>query len=139
MIMEDMAPFITIVLFVFGILQIILFFKIWGMTNDIRAMKNKFFEIYTNKSNIKSTEVSNIKEQENKNKSNNNININNTDDAPWCKNVTEEEIEKAKSIIPSLRLGEVIIKLTKKDKFIVYDADSLHELVDEDYKIIYIK
>ena len=26
-----------------GILEIILFFKIWGMTNDIRALKKDFF------------------------------------------------------------------------------------------------
>lgn len=33
---------IGIVLVAFGILQIILFFKIWGMTNDIRAIKYKY-------------------------------------------------------------------------------------------------
>lgn len=37
---------------VFGILQIILFFKLWGMTNDVRSMKeqlqknNKELEYY---------------------------------------------------------------------------------------------
>ncbi len=35
---------IYIVILVFGILQIILFFKLWGMTNDVRAMKNKLEE-----------------------------------------------------------------------------------------------
>lgn len=35
-----------IILFVFGILQIILFFKLWGMTNDIRAMKGQDKETY---------------------------------------------------------------------------------------------
>lgn len=35
---------IYIVILVFGILQIILFFKLWGMTNDVRAMKNKLNE-----------------------------------------------------------------------------------------------
>lgn len=31
-----------IVFVIFAILQIILFFKIWGMTNDIREIKNKY-------------------------------------------------------------------------------------------------
>lgn len=38
-----MEIFISIVLLVFAFLQIILFFKIWGMTNDIRALKNDHF------------------------------------------------------------------------------------------------
>lgn len=37
-----METLLAIILIVFGILQIILFFKIWGMTNDIREMKNKY-------------------------------------------------------------------------------------------------
>ena len=31
---------VSIIIIVFGILQIILFFKIWGMTNDVREIKN---------------------------------------------------------------------------------------------------
>ena len=40
-----MVPFLVLsdlVILVVGILQIILFFKIWGMTNDVRALKKKF-------------------------------------------------------------------------------------------------
>ena len=33
-----------LVFLVFGILQIILFFKIWGMTNNVKKIKNKLFE-----------------------------------------------------------------------------------------------
>lgn len=32
---------IYIVMLIFGILQIILFFKVWGMTNDVRSMKEQ--------------------------------------------------------------------------------------------------
>lgn len=39
-----METFMTIVFLVFGILQIILFFKIWGMTNNVKKIKNKLFE-----------------------------------------------------------------------------------------------
>lgn len=37
-----MLTFTGLVMIVFGILQIILFFKLWGMTNDIRDIKNKY-------------------------------------------------------------------------------------------------
>lgn len=40
--MEAINIFVLIIITVFGILQIILFFKIWGMTDDIREMKNKY-------------------------------------------------------------------------------------------------
>ncbi len=40
--MESFNIILAIILLVFGILQIILFFKIWGMTNDIRKIKDKF-------------------------------------------------------------------------------------------------
>jgi hypothetical protein len=38
-----MEILISIVLLIFAILQIILFFKVWGMTNDIRALKKYHF------------------------------------------------------------------------------------------------
>lgn len=37
-----MDPLLAIIILVFGILQLILFFKIWGMTNDIREIKKKY-------------------------------------------------------------------------------------------------
>lgn len=36
-----MTEFVTIILLIFGVLQIILFFKIWGMTNDVNKIKEK--------------------------------------------------------------------------------------------------
>lgn len=47
-----MIELISIVMLIFGILQIILFFKIWVMTNDVRSIKeqsstnNKELEYY---------------------------------------------------------------------------------------------
>lgn len=38
--MEGMTLFVSIVIIVFGILQIILFFKLWGMTNDVKKIKS---------------------------------------------------------------------------------------------------
>jgi hypothetical protein len=40
--MESFIDFLGIIFIVFGILQIILFFKLWGMTNDIRDIKDKY-------------------------------------------------------------------------------------------------
>ncbi len=34
-----MYVFASVILIVFGILQIILFFKVWGMTNDVKKIK----------------------------------------------------------------------------------------------------
>lgn len=36
-----MYTFLSVILIIFGILQIILFFKLWGMTNDIRRISEK--------------------------------------------------------------------------------------------------
>lgn len=40
--MENILNLVSIIIIVFGILQIILFFKIWGMTDDIKAIKEKY-------------------------------------------------------------------------------------------------
>jgi uncharacterized protein YodC (DUF2158 family) len=35
---------LSIIAIVVGVLQIILFFKLWGMTDDVRAIKRKYME-----------------------------------------------------------------------------------------------
>lgn len=40
--MEGLMTFTGLVMIAFGILQIILFFKMWGMTNDVRKVSDKF-------------------------------------------------------------------------------------------------
>lgn len=39
-----MIDFLTIILLIFGLLQIILFFKVWRMTNDIKEIRNKYLK-----------------------------------------------------------------------------------------------
>ena len=39
-----MVDFLTIILLIFGVLQIILFFKVWRMTNDIKEIRNKYLK-----------------------------------------------------------------------------------------------
>lgn len=46
--MEGMISFVGIIALVFGVLQIILFFKLWGMTNDINAIKEKYLSTDNN-------------------------------------------------------------------------------------------
>lgn len=50
--METTLNIVSIIIIVFGILQIILFFKIWGMTNDISEIK-VMVKDYIKKSNSK--------------------------------------------------------------------------------------
>ena len=39
-----MVDFLTIILLIFGVLQIILLLKVWGMTNDIKEIRNKYLK-----------------------------------------------------------------------------------------------
>lgn len=39
-----MTTFVSIILLAFCILQIILFFKVWRMTNNVKKIKNKLYE-----------------------------------------------------------------------------------------------
>ena len=47
--METTLNIVSIIIIVFGILQIILFFKVWGMTNDVRDMKIIMEKLIRNK------------------------------------------------------------------------------------------
>lgn len=42
--MESMFSFVGIIIIVFGILQIILFFKMWLMTDDVKRIKNNLID-----------------------------------------------------------------------------------------------
>lgn len=42
--MTGIYAIIGIVMLVFGILQIVLFFKLWGMTNDVRRLTEHFLK-----------------------------------------------------------------------------------------------
>ena len=42
--MENSITFISIVLVIWGILEIILFFKVWMMTDNVEKLKNRFIE-----------------------------------------------------------------------------------------------
>lgn len=63
--MEGIMLFVSIIIIIFGILQIILFFKVWGMTNDVKKVKNimemKFEQEISNKNIIDNDFQSDIK------------------------------------------------------------------------------
>ena len=42
--METTMNIVSIIIIVFGILQIILFFKVWGMTNNVSELKKMYEE-----------------------------------------------------------------------------------------------
>lgn len=42
--MEGILNFVSIIIIVFGILQIILFFKVWGMTDDVKRIKKNLID-----------------------------------------------------------------------------------------------
>lgn len=43
-----MYAFLSVILIIFGILQIILFFKLWGMANDVKALRKKWTPVFWN-------------------------------------------------------------------------------------------
>ena len=43
--MENITLFVSIVIIVFGVLQIVLFFKLWEMTNDVKKNQLKAISI----------------------------------------------------------------------------------------------
>ena len=56
--MEEFLVVIYFICFIWGILNIILFFKVWGMTSDIREMKNIFISL-NKKQNMNFQEIKN--------------------------------------------------------------------------------
>lgn len=117
-----MIELLSIVMLVFGILQIILFFKIWGMTNDISRIRRVIEKEFQQKTRSKQEQIPNE----------NTINLLK---GTWGKDVSEEEKNMALSLLPKLMDNEVILLI--KGKLVVYDANSLSKL--NDYKVIYYK
>lgn len=117
-----MVELLSIVMLVFGILQIILFFKIWGMTNDISRIRSIIEKEIQQKTRSKQEQIPNE-------------NAINLLKGTWGKDVSEEEKNMAQSLVPKLMDNEVILLI--KGKLVVYDSNSLSEL--NDYKVIYYK
>lgn len=120
---------LELIMVIFAILQIILFFKLWGMTNNVRNIREMLQCYIKDNALNKDGEV----------KKEDNI-------APvrlpvdeyigkWGKYVTEEEIEKVKEMLPKLPQSIFsIIKIESTGKIKVLSDLSN---IEESYKVLY--
>lgn len=60
-----MIEILSIILLIFGVLQIILFFKIWGMTDDIKDIRNKYINSEQNDAKQQNDDMTIINESTN--------------------------------------------------------------------------
>ena len=127
--MEKIYLVLLIVMLVFGILQIVLFFKMWGMTNNVRKLTLHFCESKDSEAMGKKI-IDDLSKDEVHDSSGMNA------EGIWCKDVTDEEKKRVASFIDRTKKGECII-LTSDDVKII-DMDNLSDL-QVDYKIIYYK
>ena len=61
--MEDFLFVIYIIMLIWGILNIILFFKIWGMTNDIKQIKDVICNNLSTDKDVSKTPISDDQEK----------------------------------------------------------------------------
>lgn len=121
--MENILLITSVVIIAFGVLQIILFFKVWGMTNDVKKI------VYILNNNQKKNDQKIEKVETSKS------DIHNYSKGKWGKDVTDEEKKKAQSLIPKLMDNELILLVD--GKIVVYDSENLTDI--ENYKVIYYK
>jgi len=115
--MENIDPLLGIIIVVFGILNLILFFKMWGMTNDVRAIKNHL-----------------IKEEKPT------ISENVTTDDGWAEDATDQEKREASKLFYRLEVGHVVAKVISKKKMEIWTSKFWEaEKGNPDYKLIFQK
>jgi hypothetical protein len=115
--MENIDPLLGIILVIFGILQLVLFFKMWGMTNDVRALKNHFVQ------EEKPTIPENV-----------------TADDGWAEDATDQEKRDASNLFYRLEAGQVVAKVISKKKMEIWTAKFWEaEKENPDYKLIFRK
>jgi hypothetical protein len=101
--------------FFFSILQIILFFKLWGMTNDVREIKDSL-----TRTSLK-----------------NNIIVDTLLDG-WATNISEAERMEAMLLINQLKPGQVIAKVSSKKELEIWSTKFWEsEQNNPNYKLIY--
>ncbi len=110
-----MNVLIALVLFVVSLLQIILFFKLWSMTNDVREIKNSLV-----KTSIKNSVTVNA-------------NFNG-----WAANISETEKMEATPLICQLKPNQVIAKVASKKEMEIWSTKFWEsEQNNPNYKLIY--
>lgn len=120
-----MNVLIALVVFVVSLLQIILFFKLWSMTNDVREIKNSLI-----KTSIKNCVTAN---ENIKNCATANENING-----WATNISEIEKMEAMPLISKLKPDQVIAKVASKKDMEIWSTKFWEsEQNNPNYKLIY--
>lgn len=126
--MEFLYLLLSIVLSVIGI---VFFIKSWIMTNDVREIKVLIKELLDQRT-LPVAQVQTSREKQAKPVR--------SSEPGWAKDLTEEEITQAQSLIPKLYQGEVIIKDLSTNMVQVWDKESWEK--DKDvtkFKLIYGK
>lgn len=100
--MEGLLTFTGCIIIVFGILQIILFFKIWGMTNDVSRIKDLLESKRPNSYLVESSVTTNMQE--------NNVSLSGED-------------ENTKTPC-NINIGDSIIRLSDGKKMVVDSIDN---------------
>lgn len=121
-----MEVVIGIVVGVFGILQIILFFKLWGMTNDVSEIKKILIK--------KSEEEEVLLEAEI-------VEDNVLLEAElhgWANNITDAEKNEAMPLVNKLKSEQVLAKIISNKRMEIWDLWFWKSQQDNpDYKLIY--
>ena len=106
-----MEILLSIILLVFGILQVILFFKIWGMTNDIAEMNARFKAICPTEEEKK---INALIEKQNSANNTNTETINNTEELNIGDNVIYEPMNR-KMIIKEITKEGLLVCISYKE------------------------
>ncbi len=106
-----MEILLSIILLVFGILQVILFFKIWGMTNDIAEMNARFKAICPTEEEKK---INALIEKQNSANNTNTEAINNTEELNIGDNVIYEPMNR-KMIIKEITKEGLLVCISYKE------------------------
>jgi hypothetical protein len=121
-----MEVLIIIVCIVAGLLNLILFFKIWGMTDNVREIKDIIQMEYKRKN--ESVIINEIKDglaDINKNR--------------WANSVTDAEMLEANGLIDAMKANQVIAFVRSKGRMEIWSSDFWDKEKDNpDYKLIYI-
>ena len=121
-----MEVVIGIVVVVFGILQLILFFKLWGMTNDVSEIKKFFIKESVKEEVLLEAEIAE-----------DNVLLEAVQHG-WTNNVTDAEKIEAMPLVKKLKSEQVIAKVISDKGMEVWDLWFWKSHQDNpNYKLIY--
>lgn len=116
-----------------GVINLIFFIKCWIMTNDVREIKGllkELLEQHTSPCPLAETTTRDKTESPRQ-----------PLEPGWAKDLTSDEIARARSLVPKLYAGEVIIKDLSTGMVLVWDKESWEKDKEDTakFKLIYGK